>query len=290
MTHKRILMAIDAITACKGSGIHQRAEVIAQHTGAEINTLHIAPNLAAYGMGGALASLTDVEPAMNFETNEIHSPTSERGDLVLLTETRAEEMAADLVVTAEHTAESLWFNRDDDKALLRHAHQDMLFVKKGGHDAYQQILCLVNIDHKNASMLIRKAKQFANEMNAPLNLAYIIGAYPYAGLEHLGLGEVACEEEAFLRTCKETLQQLAEPFDISLERQHVRVGKRTLIIEQEIRILQADLLIMANQQQHGLRKFAPSIPAKTLHHVECDLLAIYLEERTNQNLKRFYYH
>lgn len=289
MSHKRILVAIDAVTACKELSIAQRAHAIALQTGAEMCSLKIEPNLAACGMGGAIASLTELESVIHSELGDIKSSTFERGDHIWLTDQLAEQVHADLVVTAEHTSESLLLNRDDDKALLRNAHQDMLFVKNGTQ-SYQQILCLVNIEHKNASILIKKAKQFADEVNAQLSLAYVIGAYPYAGLELLGQREVICEEEDYLQTCADHLQRIAEPFDIPTQRQHIRVGKLVPIIKQQINALQADLLIMANQHQLGLRKLGRSLPAKMIHQVECDLLAIYCDDRVDEKLKRFYYH
>lgn len=289
MTHRRILMAIDAATVCKTANIQHRVEAIAKHTGAQINTLQIKSNSLAHGMRGAFASLANIEHAIHFEPEKVASHVCERGDPVVLTNHFAQNVAADLVVTAEHISEKFLLNRDDDKALLRNAHHDMLFVNSNVQE-YKTALCLVNIEHKNADQLILKAKRFADEMNADLHLAYVIGTYPYAGLEHLGQDEARREEEDFLRTCSDKLQLLAEVCDIPSNNQHIRVGKMTPIIKQTIYTSQADLLIMANQQQHGLRRFSPSLPAKMIHQIECDVLAIYCEEPSQEVLKRFYYH
>lgn len=284
MSHKRILMAVDSVTTEKQHHIHQRAHYLAASTGAVLNKLLVESHFSAIGMAGAIASLSEMNHAVSVDDCIV-----EHGDHVYVTDQVASDMGIDLVVLAEHSMRSPLLSRDDDKALLRNAHQDILFVKNSVKD-YQDIVCVLDVFQRNARGVLKKAKQFAKDANASLHVVHMIGRYPHAGLEHLNQADLLCEEEEFIQSCHDRLQGLAKTFEIANEHQHVCVGNSIVHIKQELAAISADLLIMANAPHHHFGKADSLLPAKVVHDIDCDLLALYVADENQGDLKRFYYH
>lgn len=281
MSHKRILMTVDSTTTGKQAYFAGRARAIANKLQADINQLQVKPHISPYGCSGIVASICSLGSSET--STEVKSWVADTNEISTLTRNVVEQLQVDLVVTTEHKPEYVFLHRNDDKALLRQLAHDTLFIKNSEAD-YQHICCVVDLNKANAAQLVVKAKAFADEVQANLQLFYVIDHYPCHGHELLSQVEIDYEINECLQAYQQELAIFAAEYGITAENCAVKIGCLKESIVQQVEQQAIDLLIVGNCQHLRLAKIVPSTAAKLIHQVNCDVLAVFLPTAANSKV------
>jgi universal stress protein A len=292
MHYKHILMATDGLTDTPHL-ITERAKAIAARAHAQLSHVHVVKDLERFGIGYSLSPLAAAEHKHIQEAeNYIHdldqaiggkrnSSAVIAGNHCHVAGHHARKIAADLLVTGEHTPELFVFHRGEDKAILRNSTCDVLFAKNSEHSGvknYQRILVAIDLEQAGCRSLIKRSRELAKELNAELTFVYAISKNAFENLQYLAGIETLSDLESEMECAWNKLQNLASD---SSERKLLRAGSLKKILADEVKKLNIDLLVMGNHEQHGLAKLPSSTAAKVLHTVSCDVLAVYINDNTS---------
>ena len=145
-------------------------------------------------------------------------------------------------------------------------------------NTYQHILLATDFS-KHSHYVAQKAYDLAQIHQAKLSIMH--------SLEHLPISDATYGpvipfninvDEELISAAKKRLAELAQTINIAPTRQFNCIGNAKLEIIAIAKEQQADLIIVGSHGRHGLALLLGSTANGVLHHAQCDVLAIRLQD------------
>jgi len=145
--------------------------------------------------------------------------------------------------------------------------------------SYQNIL--VAVDFSDYGMKVAmKAKQLAEQFNAPLNIIHVLDNIPmpdtpYGMLIPLDTTDLTNE---LLEIEKDKFKLICDQLNIDEARRRLVWGEPQHEITQTASEENIDLIVVGSHGRHGLAVLMGSTAKDVLYHAECDVLAVHLQD------------
>ncbi len=142
---------------------------------------------------------------------------------------------------------------------------------------YKNILLALDLHNNCDKNTLERAQQIAKSNDAHISLVHAvvhINAYGIAQAYPVVLNI----EEDQLDIARKELAKVGQTLGVPVERQFVEISSpKTLIIQKAIDI-KADLIIVGSHGRHGISLLLGSTANAVLHHANCDVLAVRVNE------------
>jgi len=145
--------------------------------------------------------------------------------------------------------------------------------------SYQNILVAVDFSDYGMKVAL-KAKQLAEQFNAPLSAIHVLDNIPmpdtpYGMLVPLDTTDLTNE---LLEVEKEKFKLICDQLNIDAARRRLVWGEPQHEITQTASEENIDLIVVGSHGRHGLAVLIGSTAKDVLYHAECDVLAVHLQE------------
>lgn len=133
---------------------------------------------------------------------------------------------------------------------------------------------LIGLDlSEDCEKILNKAVTLAKTFDAKISLLHAFEplAFAYGGDVPIDLSQAQdiMEEQA-----KKRLEKIAKPFDIPVERQHVRVGQTASELHFVAEENAVDLILVGSHARHGLAALLGNTAGGVIRGAHCDVLAV----------------
>jgi universal stress protein A len=138
---------------------------------------------------------------------------------------------------------------------------------------------LVAVDLSNEShRVIERALEIADQQGERLSLIHVVepvaAAYP---IDAYAINMTRLQEEA-MEIATQKLAEMAAPYGIDEERQHVSVGSPAGEVRSMADELECDLIVIGSHGRSGWKLLLGSTANKVLHGANCDILTVRVGE------------
>ncbi|MDH5481115.1 MAG: universal stress protein [Nitrosomonas sp.] len=144
---------------------------------------------------------------------------------------------------------------------------------------YQNILVAIDFSEYGMEVAL-KAKQLAEQFNAPLNVLHVLDNIPIPDTPYgtvIPLDTVDLTNE-LLEIEKKKFKQICDQLNIDPDRRWLIWGEPQHEITQTASQEKIDLIIVGSHGHHGLAILVGSTAKGVLYHANCDVLAIHLRD------------
>ncbi|MCX7096853.1 MAG: universal stress protein [Methylococcales bacterium] len=143
---------------------------------------------------------------------------------------------------------------------------------------YKQILLAVDF-YEQGEAVANRAKDMAERYQAKLGLIHVVDSLPITeanyGADIPFNMDLTTE---LLAGAKERLVKLAASLDVPEDRQWLEMGSPKTEIIRVAKEHNVDLIVVGSHGRHGLGLLLGSTANGVLHHAECDVLAVRLQD------------
>ncbi|MBA2655334.1 MAG: universal stress protein [Gammaproteobacteria bacterium] len=142
---------------------------------------------------------------------------------------------------------------------------------------YQNILLAVDLHPSCQDLTTECAVEFAKAYNAKLSILHVvepIHAYS-VGQAYPMVTEV---EDQIANEAKKALSTLSKKYGIPHSQQIVEMGPPVMIILDNAKKLNADLIVLGSHGRHGIRLLLGSTANGVIHLAQWDVLAVRMKE------------
>ena len=141
---------------------------------------------------------------------------------------------------------------------------------------YQCIIAAVDLDPETDSITIARAKGLTNSQNTKLYLIHAIESLKtYGPYVYPAISEVKKE---IWEQHKKKLVMEAKKQGIATNTLIIERGTPNIVIIEQAKKLDADLIVIGAHSRHGLRLLFGSTTDSVLHNTPCDVLAVHLKK------------
>ena len=141
---------------------------------------------------------------------------------------------------------------------------------------YQHILFATDFSN-SAKHVMEKAKEIATDCNAKISLVHIVEYYQHEFNVDVYLPDLNIEQE-LVEQGRKQLQQVATEMEQPMATQWVEIGTPKLEIPRIATENSCDLIILGSHGTHGLALLMGSTATGVLHHAQCDVLAVRIQQ------------
>lgn len=142
---------------------------------------------------------------------------------------------------------------------------------------YKNILLALDLHDDCDKTSIERTMAIANSYGAQVSLVHAVVHINAYGIAQAYPVVMNIEEDQ-LEVARKELAKAAEGLGIPVERQYVEIGSpKNVIIEKAIEI-KADLIVVGSHGRHGIGLLLGSTANAVLHHANCDVLAVRVNE------------
>lgn len=142
---------------------------------------------------------------------------------------------------------------------------------------YQHIMAAVELDPVSDSYSVHKAAALSKQFNARLTLIHAVEHMSSYGAAY-GIAAGADIEEMLLENAQKAMKKLSTEFGLSDDQLLIKVGPAKLVILEEAKRLNVDLIVMGSHGRHGVRLLLGSTTNAVIHSAKCDVLAVRVKE------------
>ena len=143
---------------------------------------------------------------------------------------------------------------------------------------YKHILMAVDF-FENDTVISNKARDLADRYEAELSIVHVVDNMPITdtvyGLDLPFDLDLAAE---LMAAAKSKLAKLAEQLNVSENRTWLEMGSPTQEIIRVAKENHVDLIVIGSHGRHGLALLLGSTANAVLHHAQCDVLAVRLQD------------
>lgn len=143
---------------------------------------------------------------------------------------------------------------------------------------YQHILIAADFsDH--GTQICQHAQDLAQRYSAKLSICHVIEDFPLTDFAYEPMISVDLDmRDAMLESGKKHLAELANRFAIPIENQWLEFGNPRHDITRLAQENKVDLIVVGSQGRHGIKLILGSTANAILHHAQCDVLAVRLQD------------
>jgi len=143
---------------------------------------------------------------------------------------------------------------------------------------YKHILMAVDF-FENDTVISNKARDLADRYEAELSIVHVVDNMPITdtvyGLDLPFDLDLAAE---LMAAAKSKLAKLAEQLNVSENRTWLEMGSPKQEIIRVAKENHVDLIVIGSHGRHGLALLLGSTANAVLHHAQCDVLAVRLQD------------
>ena len=141
---------------------------------------------------------------------------------------------------------------------------------------YQCIIVAVDLNTNTDALTIKRAKKIADDNTAKLYLVHAIESLNAYGTPYVDIAFTEVEDGISAEHRKQLLHE-AKQQSIPTDNLIIEVGAPNVVIVNQARKLNADLIVVGAHSQHGLGLLLGSTADSVLHSAPCDVLAMHLK-------------
>lgn len=146
---------------------------------------------------------------------------------------------------------------------------------------YQNILLSTDLS-EHAELVAKQARELANDCNATLHVVHIMEHSPIAYGGEFSIPIDINLEQTLEKFAIESLQKLADKFEISPDNTHIKKGSVKLVVNELANNIKADLIVVGTHGHHGLDVLLGSRANAILHFAKCDVMIIRIPKENNE--------
>jgi universal stress protein A len=145
-------------------------------------------------------------------------------------------------------------------------------------DNYKHILLAVDF-YEHCEAVANRAKDLANKYQAKLSIIHVVDSMPIADAGYGADVPFNLDLTAELMAeAKKRLAKLAEKLDVTEDRLWLEMGSPKTEIIRVAEENKVDLIVIGSHGRHGLALLLGSTANGVLHHANCDVLAVRLQD------------
>lgn len=142
---------------------------------------------------------------------------------------------------------------------------------------YQHILLAIDTSEKSTK-ICDKAVSLAKHGQATISLCHLVEA-PASDLAYEGINNVTIEMQAdLLQSATRQIRTIAAALKIPENHQWIEYGNPSYDIVRLAAEHKVDLIVLGSHGRHGLQLLLGSTANAVLHHAQCDVLAVRLND------------
>lgn len=141
---------------------------------------------------------------------------------------------------------------------------------------YQHILLATDFSN-SSQQVIEKAREIASDCLAKVSLIHVVEYYQHEFNVDVYLPDLNLEQE-LIEQAKHNLATATTILGVADATQHIEVGNPKQEIVRVADEQQCDLIILGSHGRHGLALLMGSTANGVLHHANCDVLAVRIQE------------
>lgn len=143
---------------------------------------------------------------------------------------------------------------------------------------YRHVLVAASYSGGDAPVF-RRARQLAEQYQAQLSMVHVLDDIPLPDTEY---GTVISLDQAMptepLSSVKHKMLQIAAELQIDAQNSWLVWGNPKQEIDILAKTIEADLIVVGSHGRHGLALLLGSTANSVLHHAQCDVLAVRLQD------------
>lgn len=293
---KSILAAVD-LDESSADYVLESARQLAPETPIEV--VHVLERAGYYNVGDPSAALIDdLHGRMVREIGEyltklcnrhgIQRHTLLEGHAATMIQQHAADQGHDLILLGTHgrhgikrllgsTANSVLHGTDRNVLAIRVPGKDI--VVRPAADKYRRVLAAVDLSDES-NQVLDIAQIVSRKETAELDVLHVVKPFRsvYAGINPATLSDIGLqfEHEADVQSRK-LLHELTVKYALPAENAHVRHGAPQVEIQELIKELGVDLLVIGTHGKHGVQLLLGSVANSVIHGVTCDVLAVRIK-------------
>ena len=141
---------------------------------------------------------------------------------------------------------------------------------------YQNILLAVDLHPSCDELITQRAIEIAKLYHAKLSIVHVVERLPVYGP---GIAYAADIEDQLFKDAKVALNNLATKYDILPTQQIIARGPPRLVILEQAKKLNTDLIVIGSHGRHGIALLLGSTANAVLHQAQCDVLVIRVKKQ-----------
>lgn len=143
---------------------------------------------------------------------------------------------------------------------------------------YQHILLAVDF-FERGDQVTRKARQIAEQNQAKLSLVHVVDSLPIVDPAYDSVSPYDVDmTQDILDASKVQLGKLGAELGVPVDRQWLEMGSAKLEIVRVAEENAVDLIVVGSHGRHGFALLLGSTANGVLHHAQCDVLAVRLQD------------
>ena len=144
---------------------------------------------------------------------------------------------------------------------------------------YQHIMIATDFS-KHSVQVCDKAKELASHYQAQLSICHVVEDFPLTDFAYEPMISVDIDmREAMLQAANRQITEQADKLDIAHTNRWVEFGSPGYDIVRLAVEKHVDLIVVGSHGRRGIRLLLGSTANAILHHAECDVLAVRLQEK-----------
>jgi universal stress protein A len=291
-----ILVAVD-LDERSADYVLESARQLAPETPIEV--VHVLERSAYYNLGDPSAAvIDDLQGRMRREVSDYLAKLAERyraerhtlleGHAASVIQQHAEERGHDLIILGTHgrhgikrllgsTANSVLHGTDRNVMAIRVPGKDV--EVRPAAEKYRRILAAIDLSDES-NQVLDIAQVVSRKETAELDVLHVIKPFrhAYAGINPATLSDIGIrfEHEAD-QQARRMLHDLTVKYALPADNAHVKHGAPHLEIQDLIRQLGVDLLVIGTHGKQGVQLLLGSVANAVIHGVTCDVLAVRIK-------------
>jgi len=145
-------------------------------------------------------------------------------------------------------------------------------------NGYKHILAAADLSSQSDQVL-QRAQSLADQSSAKLSLIYVMEHSPVAYGGEYSIPIDASLEKSLEEKAKAGLTKLGSKFGIANSNQHLGRGSIRFAVINLAKELTIDLIVVGTHGHHGIDILLGSRANAILHHAQCDVLAVRIQQQ-----------
>ncbi|MBX3707444.1 MAG: universal stress protein [Pseudomonadales bacterium] len=293
---RNLLVAVDLDDA-SASYVLASAQQLAPE--AAIEVVHVLERSHFYNVGDPSAALIDdLQGRMRREVGayleklcsgkRLKSWKILEGHPATLIQQHADAGNHDLIVLGTHGRHGIKrLLGSTANAMLHGTERNVLAIRVPGKDVevrpaeqkYRRVLAAIDLSAES-NQVLDVARLVAERETAELDIVHVIKPFrhAYAGMNPTTLSDIGIQfEQEAAQQARVQLRELTVKYGLPADNAHVRHGAPHLEIQDLLKTLDCDMLVIGTHGKQGVQLLLGSVANSVIHGVTCDVLAVRIK-------------
>ena len=293
---KSILAAVD-LDERSADYVLESARQLAPDTPIEV--IHVLERNAFYNLGDPSAAVVDdLQGRMVREIGDYLTKLCDRhgitrhalleGHAATIIQQHAEAQGHDLIILGTHGRHGIKrLLGSTANAVLHGTDRNVMAIRVPGKDVdvppaadkYRRVLAAIDLSDES-NQVLDIAQVVSRKETAELDVLHVIKPFrhAYAGVNPVAIADIGIQfEHEADQQARRMLHDLTVKYALPAENARVRHGAPHIEIQDQIKELGVDLLVIGTHGKHGVQLLLGSVANSVIHGVTCDVLAVRIK-------------